>query len=100
MSEKSVRPIAIDDPTCPVCLQNDGLSERCEYGGTTWTDEETGEEMKEDHWWKSTCKNCRSVIERYAVFVVSEEVSPSPYGLVIRENRELKARLRELEMVV
>lgn len=102
-SEKSVRNVAIDDATCPVCLQQ-GLGELKGFSRNSYTDPETGNTVEYPmQWWKSTCTNCRSITERYLLGMtltqdlefestVTEEVWPTPHGLALRENRELKEK--------
>src|SRR5678815_2297481 len=104
MTEQSVRQCAIDDPICPVCLRSTlGQAGVTGKSGSSYIDQDTGEEFPNPtEWWKSTCSNCRSIVERHLIAyglwddgsllsTITEEVSPSDYGLVLRENRELKA---------
>lgn len=112
MTERYVRQCAIDDPVCPICLQSGLGGELTSKSFSTYLDEETGKQTTDPiKWWKSTCSNCRSIVERHllayqsfglliskSISTITEEITPSNHGLVIRENRELKALLEKTGM--
>jgi len=111
MSELSVRLIAINDPICPLCLEETLGGEMTGYGGyhadPIYSDGFVIVNGVEVRSWNSTCSNCRTRVERNVIVTefdrntgsVTEKVEPSPHGLVIRELRELKQALMELKAV-
>ena len=105
MIETSTRVIAINDPICPVCLEQTLIGDQTGYGGYNADPLSCGGFVVingvEVRSLQTTCSNCRSHVDRKVVLTrfdtdsgsVTEEVSPSPHGLVIRELRELKKSL-------
>ena len=111
MSESSVRSIVINDPVCPVCLEETLIGDRTGYGGYNAGFWSSGKGFVvinnvEVRSLQTTCSNCGSRVDRAVILTefdansgsVTEEVSPSPHGLVIRELRELKKTLKTLEV--
>jgi hypothetical protein len=108
MSDKSIRAVAIDDPICPMCRTptlgvDEGIG-RSAYESDVSEEGEDEMLITTTMWWKTRCHTCKTSVERHLLGVVgcqeggfepnvSEEVEPTPHGLIIKELRELKESL-------
>lgn len=89
----------IEDHECPVCLEQTLGGELTGHSGGEY-EAVDGEILHITNWWKSTCTNCKSVVERHRIGTVitedfemkdsvTEEVYPSFIGLSLKAVREM-----------
>jgi hypothetical protein len=90
MNTPSVRMIPIDDLWCPVCSEMSGDDMK---GYSRTRDQVTGI-FGPIVWFKFTCTNCRSIVDRHLIGpgVVTEEISLSRFGeIFMKQQMESKS---------